>query len=394
MLILSGHHSRVHTLAFAPDGRRWPRWPPAAIASTSGTWPAANWRPRRAHSPRRAPWPSPPATAESWPLPTASAACVSGISTPTRNATSAPCARSVSTLSWPSVPMRLPGRHRRPRVGAGRDGVLAAAQWGRRLGLDPREGAVLHPLFLTCRGFLTSLAFAPDGRTIAAGSLDRNVYLWDVEREDPLGGAGPRRQGTSPGLRSDRPHPGRGGGRGLGESLERRYRQQTEHPQGTGEVRPRPLLRPRRPHPGNGRRRRQRTLLGRLIPGHLQAAARFQLGRRLRTQRRFCSRRHAPPPAGLATSSSGTSTTGALPFRRVPACRVWLPYVLPSNSAIRCFNSSGIDTLTPLTWSKVTTVPSPSVVTTFRRRLTMRCASTSRSSPREVSRAPTRMVSG
>src|SRR5262249_4520810 len=41
------------------------------------------------------------------------------------------------------------------------------------------------PQLLSCRGFLTSLAFAPDGRTVAAGSLDRNVYLWQLGREDP-----------------------------------------------------------------------------------------------------------------------------------------------------------------------------------------------------------------
>jgi WD40 repeat protein len=47
------------------------------------------------------------------------------------------------------------------------------------------QGAMPNPYFLNCRTALTCLALAPDNRTVAAGSLDRNVYLWDLESETP-----------------------------------------------------------------------------------------------------------------------------------------------------------------------------------------------------------------
>src|SRR6185436_1214838 len=33
---------------------------------------------------------------------------------------------------------------------------------------------------------VTSVAFSPDGRTLAGGSLDRSVWLWNVARQRPV----------------------------------------------------------------------------------------------------------------------------------------------------------------------------------------------------------------
>lgn len=82
----------------------------------------------------------------------------------------------------------------------GQDGVLRLWSPSRRHGLRPMTG--LRPVTgvpgrpVTSVGRLTSVAFSPDGRTLAAGSTDRTVRRWDVTR--------PRRPRPLPPLRGHR----------------------------------------------------------------------------------------------------------------------------------------------------------------------------------------------
>lgn len=188
MLILSGHHNRVHTLAFAPDGQTL-----ASVAArsnrihvwdlTRGDLAAHAEHLRHVSSLAFAPgnrrilaFADTVGSVRLWDLDTNKERHL-GTVAPT------PGQHVALAFSPDGVYLAATGVHE-----SARDGTV---YWLPRSGIavwawDPaREGAVLDPLFLTCRGFLTSLAFAPDGRTVAAGSLDRKVYLWDVEREDP-----------------------------------------------------------------------------------------------------------------------------------------------------------------------------------------------------------------
>jgi WD40 repeat protein len=43
------------------------------------------------------------------------------------------------------------------------------------------HGKLLHT-FTGHRGPITALCFAPDGKTLASGSLDTTILLWDLEK--------------------------------------------------------------------------------------------------------------------------------------------------------------------------------------------------------------------
>jgi len=188
MLILSGHHTRVHTLAFAPDGQTL-----ASVAARSrrirvwdlvrGELEAHAEHSRRVSSLAFAPgrrrvlaFADTVGDVRLWDLDTNRERHLGAVA-PT------PGQAVELAFSPDGASLAATGVHESARD--------AAVYWLARSGVavwswDPaREGAVLDPLFLSCRSFLTSLAFAPDCRTVAAGSLDRNVYLWEVGREDP-----------------------------------------------------------------------------------------------------------------------------------------------------------------------------------------------------------------
>jgi WD40 repeat protein len=185
MLILSGHRGRVHTLAFSPDGVR--------LASVAGhdsrvwLWDLATAR-TLAHAPHER-------------------RVVSLAFAPGERKTLAFADSSGTVRLWDpdSGKLRSAGRvypapSQAVKVAFSPSGDLLAATgaqethrdrywWQQHYGLTVWEwesdsgGEILaRPLRP-----LTSLAFSPDGSMVAAGSLDRTVYLWDVEKRRQRG---------------------------------------------------------------------------------------------------------------------------------------------------------------------------------------------------------------
>ena len=54
---------------------------------------------------------------------------------------------------------------------------------------DPAHPAPLGRPLTGAAGYVQSVAFSPDGKTLAAGSADDTVRLWNVERPSPPGSA-------------------------------------------------------------------------------------------------------------------------------------------------------------------------------------------------------------
>jgi WD40 repeat protein len=57
----------------------------------------------------------------------------------------------------------------------------AAANWGGKVRVWAEAGRTLHRVWQAHSANVFALAFSPDGRTLASGSYDGSVKLWDVE---------------------------------------------------------------------------------------------------------------------------------------------------------------------------------------------------------------------
>ena len=155
-------------------------------------------------------------------------------------------------------------------------------------------------------GPVNSVAYAPDGATLASGGGDGTVRIWDASHRAAAAPAHrPHRRGVVGGLRPRRRHPGQRRRRRHGADLGRPHR-----PAAARAHRPHRLgavggLRPRRRHPGQRRRRRHGADLGR---PHRPAAAPAH-----RPHRRGAGRWPTPPtappwPAAATTARCGSGT--------------------------------------------------------------------------------------
>ena len=186
---LTGHAGGVFAVAFSPDGKT------LASGNSDGTitlWNVATDRPiggpltgHAGGSPR---WRS-ARTARPWPPATATAQSACG--------------------TWPPAGRSGPAhRPRRPgRLGGVQPGRQDPGQWQRR-----RHGAVVgrgrRPAIGTPLtrdlGYVASVAFSPDGKTLAAGGSDGTITLWNVATGRQIGTRSPATPAGSPRWRSAR----------------------------------------------------------------------------------------------------------------------------------------------------------------------------------------------
>ena len=231
---LRGHEDQVSSVAFSPDGRTLAT---GSADKTARLWEVATGREiaaLRGHED----WVSSVAfSPDGRTLATGSGTRRRGCGRWRRAARSPPCA--ATRIGWrrlPSAPMAAPWP---PALG--QDGAAVGG------GDGPRDRRLARP-----RGRVSSVAFSPDGRTLATGSWDKTARLWEVATGREIAALRGHEDPVSVGCLQRRwPHPGHrlsgqdgaavGGGDG---PRDRRL----ARPRGWGVV---GCLQPRWPHPGH-----------------------------------------------------------------------------------------------------------------------------------------------
>jgi WD40 repeat protein len=177
MLILEGHRGKVHSLAFAPDGR--------TLASAAGRsravqlWDLEAGKVRTelgGHTHRVV-----ALACAAHPKPVLASGDSSGRIKLRRPDDGKPAARDIEQAHVPWVgDLRLAFTPDGETLAlCGRPvGVAVWAPWGERRGRWHDTG----------QGYVSCLAFSPDGRTLATGSHDWSVKLWALPGIKPAGG--------------------------------------------------------------------------------------------------------------------------------------------------------------------------------------------------------------